>query len=84
MPPLENFARTAGRGGDAGDGSSSDLACEPPWLHVFLGHSQIGITMNLYAHVMPEALHEAAGRMDAALGSSPRKARSTAAARRQV
>jgi integrase len=34
-----------------------------------LGHSQIGITMNLYSHVMPEMLRGAASRMDAALGA---------------
>jgi integrase len=33
-----------------------------------LGHSQIGTTMNLYAHVMPEMLRDAAMRMDAVLG----------------
>ncbi len=32
-----------------------------------LGHSQIAITMNLYAHVLPEAQREAAAQMDAVL-----------------
>ena len=32
-----------------------------------LGHSQIAITMNLYAHVMPPALREAADATDRAL-----------------
>lgn len=32
-----------------------------------LGHSQIGITMNVYSHVLPEAQREAAARMDAVL-----------------
>lgn len=34
-----------------------------------LGHSQIGITMNLYSHIMPAAQREAAERMDALLGT---------------
>ena len=33
-----------------------------------LGHSQLGITMNLYSHVMPTALSDAAVAMDKALG----------------
>ena len=33
-----------------------------------LGHSQLGITMNLYSHVMPTALQDAAAAMDVALG----------------
>jgi integrase len=33
-----------------------------------LGHSQIAITMDLYAHVMPTALREAADAIDRALG----------------
>jgi integrase len=32
-----------------------------------LGHSQIGLTMNTYSHVMPTLLHDAAGKMDAIL-----------------
>lgn len=32
-----------------------------------LGHSQIGVTMNLYAHVIPALQREAADRMDALL-----------------
>jgi len=32
-----------------------------------LGHSQIGITMNLYGHVLPEAQRQAAAQMDAIL-----------------
>ena len=34
-----------------------------------LGHSQIGLTMNTYSHVIPELQREAAGRMDALLAS---------------
>ena len=33
-----------------------------------LGHSQIGMTMNLYAHVMPSMQRDAADLMDAVLG----------------
>ncbi len=36
-----------------------------------LGHSQIAITMNLYSHVMPTALREAADAIDRALGEAP-------------
>ena len=32
-----------------------------------LGHSQIGLTMNTYAHVMPTMLRAAADALDAAL-----------------
>jgi integrase len=34
-----------------------------------LGHSQIGVTMNTYAHVLPVLQREAADRMDEALGT---------------
>ncbi len=34
-----------------------------------LGHSQISVTMNTYAHVMPAMQSEAAGHMDALLGN---------------
>jgi integrase len=34
-----------------------------------LGHSQVGLTMNTYAHVAPEALRDAADRMERALGT---------------
>ena len=33
-----------------------------------VGHSQIGVTMNLYAHVLPEVQAEAADAMENALG----------------
>jgi len=36
-----------------------------------LGHSQIGITMNLYSHVLPEAQRLAAAQMDAVLTRHP-------------
>jgi integrase len=32
-----------------------------------LGHSQISVTMNTYAHVAPEVSREAAARMEGAL-----------------
>ena len=35
-----------------------------------LGHSQIAVTMNIYAHVIPAMQHEAAGHIDAALDTS--------------
>jgi integrase len=34
-----------------------------------LGHSQIGLTMNTYSHVIPDLKRETAERMDAILGS---------------
>jgi len=37
-----------------------------------LGHSQLGITMNLYSHVMPSALREAADAIDRVLGGQDR------------
>ncbi|GIH07172.1 hypothetical protein Rhe02_52390 [Rhizocola hellebori] len=33
-----------------------------------MGHSQIAVTMNIYAHVIPAMQQEAASRMDDALG----------------
>ncbi len=36
-----------------------------------LGHSQMAVTMDLYSHVMPTALREAAEAMDRALGNGP-------------
>ncbi|MBM0228390.1 MULTISPECIES: tyrosine-type recombinase/integrase [Micromonospora] len=35
-----------------------------------LGHSQISVTLNIYAHVAPEIAREAAARLEAALWSS--------------
>jgi integrase len=32
-----------------------------------LGHSQIGLTMNTYSHVLPELQREAASKMDSLL-----------------
>ncbi|HEY1420303.1 MAG TPA: tyrosine-type recombinase/integrase, partial [Candidatus Dormibacteraeota bacterium] len=32
-----------------------------------LGHSTIGVTMNIYAHVVPEAMRDAADAMDRAM-----------------
>jgi integrase len=34
-----------------------------------LGHSQLSITMDLYSHVMPSALRDAADAMDRALNA---------------
>ena len=33
-----------------------------------LGHSQIALTMNTYAHITPALLRDAAGKLDRALG----------------
>ncbi|HZQ38668.1 MAG TPA: tyrosine-type recombinase/integrase, partial [Dehalococcoidia bacterium] len=35
-----------------------------------LGHSQITLTMNTYAHIAPELLRDAADKLDAALGGA--------------
>lgn len=40
---------------------------QPRGVMEILGHSQIGITLNLYSHVMPELLRDAADKMDAVL-----------------
>jgi integrase len=37
-----------------------------------LGHSDIGMTMNTYSHVIPELRREAADRMDDLLGGRER------------
>ena len=42
----------------------------PRVLMETLGHSQIGITMNLYAHVLPAAQRDAADRMDGLFAAS--------------
>ena len=39
----------------------------PRGVMEILGHSQIGITLNLYSHVMPDSLRDAADKMDAVL-----------------
>jgi len=41
-------------------------ACPRGWE--ILGHSQIGVTMNVYAHVTQEAQREAMRHMDRLLG----------------
>jgi integrase len=41
---------------------------EPRVIMETLGHSQIGTTMNIYAHVLPILQRQAADRMDDALG----------------
>ena len=40
---------------------------QPRDLMEILGHSQISLTMNTYAHVMPAAMKDAADRMDSIL-----------------
>ena len=43
---------------------------DPRTLMAMLGHSQIGITMDLYAHVMPHKLDDAAQRVETLLGGT--------------
>lgn len=41
----------------------------PPWVIMeTLGHSDTGMTMDLYAHVLPSLQRDAADRMDEVLG----------------
>jgi integrase len=42
--------------------------CRPCVVMDVLGHSQLSITMDLYFHVMPSALRDAANAMDRPLG----------------
>lgn len=44
---------------------------QPRTIMETLGHSQIGVTMNVYAHVMPSMQRDAADRMDAVLRGKP-------------
>ena len=39
-----------------------------------LGHSKVGITLDLYSHVMPGMQDDAAAKVDAALREAQRKA----------
>ena len=41
--------------------------CVTPWVMDVLGHAQLSITMDLYSHVLPSALRDAAGAIDRAL-----------------
>jgi integrase len=41
--------------------------CDPRTIMELLGHSQISLTMNTYAHVLPQLTQDAARRMDAVL-----------------
>ena len=43
---------------------------QPRVVMEVLGHSQLSVTMDLYSHVMPTALREAAEAADRALGLS--------------
>ncbi len=40
---------------------------QPRAIMDLLGHSQVGVTLNLYAHVLPEVRRDAADKMDAIL-----------------
>jgi len=51
----------------------------PRVIMEILGHSQISVTMNLYAHVIPAMQKEVAGRMDAILSPPPADKGQTAA-----
>ncbi|MCA1586835.1 MAG: site-specific integrase, partial [Acidobacteria bacterium] len=42
---------------------------DPRTIMETLGHSQISLTLNTYAHVLPKLQREAAAKMDAILGS---------------
>jgi integrase len=60
---------------DLRHGTASILLAEGVPMRVImeiLGHSQIGTTANLYAHVAPEVVRDAADRMHAALTGLPR------------
>lgn len=41
----------------------------PKLVQEFLGHSEIGTTLNVYSHVLPEQRGETAARMDTLLGA---------------
>jgi hypothetical protein len=43
------------------------VSMEPGYSPPILGHSQISVTLNTYAHVAPEVSREAADRVDQAL-----------------
>ena len=49
---------------------STMLAAPPGATTKVLGHSQISLTANLYTHLAPAMMRNAADRMDAALGGS--------------
>ena len=64
-------------------GRNSRLTCatllpaqgvHPRLIMEVLGHSQIAITMNLYAHVLPATRKEAAARMDDIFAPPPKTA----------
>jgi len=42
----------------------------PKVISAILGHASIQITMNLYGHLLPNALYDAAGQVDALLNDS--------------
>jgi integrase len=46
------------------------LGENPKTVQARLGHSQIGITMDLYSHVLDSLQKESAGRIDAAFQSA--------------
>lgn len=55
-------------------GPESTHGEHPKVVQERLGHSTIGITMDIYSHVMPNMQGEAAGRLQDTLGSALQKA----------
>lgn len=54
--------------------SATLLLCaevHPKVVHERLGHSQIGVTMDTYSHVLPSMQREAAAKLDELLGKKP-------------
>lgn len=78
-----SFTRVASTAGlrvirlhDARHGTATLLTAAgvPPRVVMeILGHSQIAVTMNVYAHVVQETQREAVGQMDRLLGREPRR-----------
>ncbi|GAB1336163.1 hypothetical protein ACE1SV_27530 [Streptomyces sp. E-15] len=65
MPPLRRAVRS--RLHDAGHGTATLLTAAGVALRVVmevLGHSQIGITMDVYTHVVQDTQREAMSHMD--------------------
>ncbi len=44
------------------------LGAQPKVIAEVLGHSRVGVTMDVYSHVLPHLQDEAAARMDRLLG----------------
>jgi hypothetical protein len=48
---------------------AEDQACRAPDLMDLLGHSEIGVTMNVCTHVLPELRQEAVDAIDELFGA---------------